>query len=156
MQYIRSCSKSNIANNETEMNYIQYKINQALGSSQYIELLKNAHLESGLIPENEDVVRGMLSHSNLTISAWHNDNLVGVARCITDFHSACCLTELGVLKNYINRNVTKTLLDLIKSQVGAKCTLVNCSPPLGQARKYLSNDQHNDQYNASAWAMNPD
>ena len=34
------------------------------------------------------------------ISAWEGATLVGIARCVTDFHYACHLSDLEVSKRY--------------------------------------------------------
>jgi len=52
----------------------------------------------------------MIKNSNLVVSAWDGDNLVGIARSMTDFHYACYLSDLAVDKKYQALN-TFTIFD---------------------------------------------
>ena len=67
------------------MNII-YKINEPVNADQYIELLVKSTLGKRRPIDDRDCIEGMLNNSNLTVSAWHGDTLVGFARSMTDFH----------------------------------------------------------------------
>ena len=42
----------------------------------------------------------MYANSNLIITAWDNDKLVGISRSITDWVWSCYLADLAVSSNY--------------------------------------------------------
>lgn len=98
--------------------------------------------KAGLIPSVEQVIKlyvssgikrpvkdksrieAMYQNSNLIISAWHDDSLVGVARSLTDYHYSCYLSDLAVLKDWQGRGVGKMLLANTKKSIGDSCSLV--------------------------------
>lgn len=42
----------------------------------------------------------MYKNSNLIVSAWLNNELIGISRSITDFCYACYLSDLAVKREY--------------------------------------------------------
>ncbi len=71
----------------------------------------------------------MISNSNLTVTAWDSEKLVGISRCMTDFHYACYLSDLAVSKNYQKLGVGKQLQILTQQQLGPRCKLILIAAP---------------------------
>jgi GNAT superfamily N-acetyltransferase len=71
----------------------------------------------------------MLEHSNLVISAWDGDRLVGVARSITDWAWCCYLADLAVLPAYQSQGIGKRLIDLTREAVGPESIVLLLSVP---------------------------
>ena len=71
----------------------------------------------------------MISNSNLIISAWENDNLIGIARSVTDFHYACYLSDLAVSKSYQKKGIGKQLQIMTQEQLGPKCKIILIAAP---------------------------
>jgi hypothetical protein len=44
----------------------------------------------------------MIENTNLYVSAWLSNDLIGIARCMTDVHYACYLSDLAVSEKYQN------------------------------------------------------
>ncbi|MFQ5596743.1 MAG: GNAT family N-acetyltransferase [Nitrospiria bacterium] len=74
-------------------------------------------------------MEGMLINSNLMVSAWKREKLIGMARSITDFHYACYLSDLAVDKKYQRAGVGRTLQIKTQAQLGPKCKLVLLASP---------------------------
>ena len=72
---------------------------------------------------------GMLSNSNLTVSAWDSEKLVGISRCMTDFHYACYLSDLAVSEKYQKLGIGKQLQILTQEQLGPRCKLILIAAP---------------------------
>src|SRR5690606_40583226 len=70
---------------------IEYKINEPITASQFVGLLKASTLAERRPVDDLDCMQGMISNSNLIVTAWDGDLLIGVARSVTDFHYACYL-----------------------------------------------------------------
>ena len=68
-------------------------------------------------------MEGMISNSNLTVSAWDSEKLVGISRCMTDFHYACYLSDLAVSEQYQKMGIGKQLQILTQKQLGPRCRL---------------------------------
>ena len=66
----------------------------------------------------------MYTNSNLVLSAWKSDHLIGVARSLTDFSYCCYLSDLAVAKNYQNQKIGKKLIDLTKEFIGPQSMLL--------------------------------
>ena len=113
---------------------IEYKINEKISTDQFIELLKNSTLGERRPIADRDCMEGMISNGNLTVSAWDGDKLVGISRCVTDFHYACYLSDLAVSKTHQKRGIGKELQRLTQSQLGPKCKLILIAAPA--ANKY--------------------
>jgi ribosomal protein S18 acetylase RimI-like enzyme len=74
-------------------------------------------------------MEGMISNSNLIVSAWDGGTLVGIARSMTDFHFACYLSDLAVNKAYQRRGIGRQLQILTQEQLGSRCKLILIAAP---------------------------
>ncbi|GAA6133609.1 GNAT family N-acetyltransferase [Oceaniserpentilla sp. 4NH20-0058] len=108
---------------------IQYKINALISVDQFSNLLKASSLSKRRPIDDETCLKGMLENSNLCISAWHNNQLVGIARCMTDFHYACYLSDLAVDESFQNQGIGKALQVKVQQQLNDKCKLILISAP---------------------------
>jgi predicted N-acetyltransferase YhbS len=106
---------------------IEYSFEKIPSINQIIDLYDNA----GLPRPTHDVVRikKMYDHSNLIVTAWDNDELVGVARSITDWAWSCYLADLAVKSNYQKAGIGKQLIDLTKEKVGDQSMVLLLSVP---------------------------
>ena len=80
--------------------YIEYKINTPVTTDQFIELLRKSTLGELRPIEDRKCMEGMVTNSNLIITAWSSKRLIGIARSMTDFYYACYLSDLAVDKEY--------------------------------------------------------
>lgn len=81
-------------------------------------------------PTNDkERIKKMYSHSNLILTAWDNDKLVGISRSVTDFYYCCYLFDLAVRKEYQNRGIGKKLIELTKNKIGEQTALILISAP---------------------------
>jgi hypothetical protein len=77
---------------------IIYKEDVIPTSEQIIALYEDAGLPR---PTNDiDRIKKMFSNSNLIVTAWDGDLLVGVARSITDWAWSCYLADLAIKQEY--------------------------------------------------------
>ena len=58
----------------------------------------------------------MYANSNLVVSAWDGDNLVGISRSLTDFCYCCYLSDLAVKKVYQKMGIGKKLVAVTKEK----------------------------------------
>lgn len=86
---------------------------------------------SGLRRPTGDLARiaRMLANANLTWSAWDGDELVGIARSVTDFAWCCYLSDLAVARTHQARGIGTELLRLTREAIGPGCSLVLVSAP---------------------------
>ncbi|MBA2499114.1 MAG: GNAT family N-acetyltransferase [Chitinophagaceae bacterium] len=106
---------------------INYKTGIIPTAEQVIELYDNAGLPR---PTNDkERIQKMFENSNLVITAWDNDLLVGVSRSITDWVWSCYLADLAVRKEYKNSGIGKKLIELTKNAVGDQSMILLLSVP---------------------------
>lgn len=108
---------------------IKYKINHPISADQFISLLADSTLGERRPIQDRECMAGMISNSNLTVSAWDSEKLVGIARCMTDFHYACYLSDLAVSEKYQKMGIGKQLQILTQDQLGPRCKLILIAAP---------------------------
>ena len=108
---------------------IEYKINNPITTDHFVALLKASSLGDRRPIDDWECMEGMILNSNLIVSAWHNDQLVGIARSVTDFHYACYLSDLAVSVKYQKSGIGKRLQALTQKQLGPKCKLILIAAP---------------------------
>ena len=108
---------------------ISYEINAAISTEQFISLLTASGLAERRPVDDRECMEGMINNSNLVITAWHGEKLVGIARSFTDYHYACYLSDLAVDKKYQKSGIGKQLQKLTQQQLGPKCKLLLIAAP---------------------------
>ncbi|QJD59220.1 GNAT family N-acetyltransferase [Pseudomonas sp. gcc21] len=108
---------------------IEYRINAPLSTDQFIDLLIRSTLGERRPVQDRQCMEGMIANSNLIVSAWEGETLVGIARSLTDFHYACYLSDLAVCQSYQSRGVGRQLQIITQSQLGPRCKLILIAAP---------------------------
>jgi ribosomal protein S18 acetylase RimI-like enzyme len=65
-----------------------------------------------------------LKGSSVVVCAWHDDQLVGFARAITDFAWCAYLSQLAVMPQFQNQGIGKSLVTHIMKAVGEEVSLL--------------------------------
>ena len=106
---------------------IHYRIDKRPSAEQIIELYN----DSGLPRPTQDTerIRTMYENSNLIVTAWDDELLVGVARSLTDWAWACYLSDLAVRDSYKKEGIGRRLISMTKETVGGQSMLLLLSVP---------------------------
>jgi ribosomal protein S18 acetylase RimI-like enzyme len=106
---------------------IIYKFDVVPNAQQVIELYNDA----GLPRPTHDPQRigAMLENSDLIVTAWDADKLVGVSRTITDWVWCSYLADLAVSPDYRRSGIGKKLIELTKERVGEQSMVLLLSVP---------------------------
>jgi ribosomal protein S18 acetylase RimI-like enzyme len=131
---------------------IEYKINEPITTDQFIALLESSSLGERRPIEDRECMEGMISNSNLIVSAWDADQLVGIARSMTDFHYACYLSDIAVSETHQRKGIGKQLQILTQKQLGPKCKLILIAAPA--ANQYYEQIGLNN--NPRCWVLERD
>ncbi len=91
----------------------------------------------------------MLKHANLTVTAWHGERLVGIARSLTDFSYVAYLADLAVDVDYQKQGIGKQLIEETKSRLGTTCMLTLLAAP--KANDYYP--KLGFEHNPRAWML---
>ncbi len=131
---------------------IEYKVNAAITADQFIQLLRSSTLGERRPVDDRECMEGMIANSNLTVTAWDAEQLIGIARSVTDFHYACYLSDLAVSQTYQKVGIGKKLQMLTQQQLGPRCKLILIAAPA--ANDYY--DHLGFTQNSRCWLLEPD
>ena len=106
---------------------IVYKLNVTPTADQVIELYNDAGLPRPT--GDRDRIAKMYEHSNLIVTAWDGDKLVGVSRTITDWAWSAYLADLAVSPGYKKTGIGKKLIQLTKEKLGEQSMILLLSVP---------------------------
>src|SRR4051812_22474132 len=72
----------------------------------------NVFIASGIKRPSEDLdrIQRMIDQADITVTAWNQDKMVGIARAITDFSYCCYLSDLAVDQKYQKMGIGKKLI----------------------------------------------
>ncbi|MFA6276329.1 MAG: GNAT family N-acetyltransferase [Pedobacter sp.] len=106
---------------------IRYSFEERPNADLIIELYDNAGLPRPT--HDRERIQKMFGNSNLIVTAWDGDVLVGVSRCITDWVWSCYLADLAIRKDYQNEGIGRKLINLTKEKVGEQSMVLLLSVP---------------------------
>lgn len=106
---------------------IEYKINAPLQASEVADVFKKSGINRPV--DNLVLIQKMIDNADVIISAWDGENLVGIARAITDFCYCCYLSDLAVDKECQKMGIGKTLVEQLREYIGEEVSLLLLSAP---------------------------
>jgi predicted N-acetyltransferase YhbS len=74
-------------------------------------------------------IKRMFENSDLIVTAWDEDKLVGVSRTITDWVWGSYLADLAVSPDYKSSGIGKKLIELTREKIGKQSMLLLLSVP---------------------------
>ncbi len=111
---------------------LRYEKNPQIELQEFTNLLKLSSLGERRPIDDLDCMEGMLRNANLTIAAYADDELVGIARSVTDFHYCCYLSDLAVHESFQRKGIGRKLQELTQAELGPKCKLILIAAPAAQ------------------------
>jgi predicted N-acetyltransferase YhbS len=128
---------------------ITYRDKAQISAAQAIDLYIRSSLGERRPINNLQTFESMLKHANLTITAWDDDQLIGISRSLTDFSYVAYLADLAVDQKYQRQGIGKKLVDETKIRLGPDCMIVLLAAP--KANDYY---QHiGFEHNPRAWTL---
>jgi GNAT superfamily N-acetyltransferase len=129
-----------------------YTIDRTITADQYIALLSKTSLGARRPLHDCSRVEAMLEHTNLLATTWDNDQLIGVARAVTDFAYCCYLSDLAVDEAYQRHGIGKELIALLQKQLHPEAKIILLAAPLAvDYYPHIGFEQH-----PSAWTARAD
>jgi GNAT superfamily N-acetyltransferase len=108
---------------------IQYSTDQHITPGQFRDLLVRSTLAERRPVDDLQALYAMLENADLLITAWHEDELVGIARSLTDFHYCCYLSDLAVDRAYQRRGIGINLMAATQAKLEPGCMLILLAAP---------------------------
>jgi predicted N-acetyltransferase YhbS len=128
---------------------IDYKVNQPISAEEFIDVLKRSTLAERRPIDDLACIEAMLANANLTVTAWDDEKLVGIARSVTDFSYCCYLSDLAVDQAYQRQGIGKALCRMTRRQLGTKSKIILSAAP--GAREYYA--KIGFEHNAHCWVL---
>lgn len=114
---------------DTTTHDITYRLGNDIDLDAFIELYRASRLGERRPIDNRRTMAAMLAHGNLTVSAWHGERLVGVARSLTDFAYVAYLSDLAVHADYQRRGIGVELVARTRAAMGPDSTIILLAAP---------------------------
>jgi len=106
---------------------ITYLDNLKPATGQVISLYESAGLPR---PTGDyERIKEMYQNSDVVITAWDGELLVGAARSITDWVWSCYLADLAVRDGYQGKGIGKRMIEITKEKLGEKSGILLLSVP---------------------------
>lgn len=114
------------------MEEITYCRGRRISAAALAELFRR----SGLRRPVDDLprIQAMIDHCNELLTAWSGEQLVGVARALTDYRYCCYLSDLAVDPDFQRRGIGRRLIKLLEELLEGEAILLLLSAP--EAREY--------------------
>ena len=108
---------------------IFYRRGNDIPLAKFIELLRSNVLGERRPLDNQAAMADILHHANLIISAWNGDQLVGIARSLTDFSFVAYLADLAVHQAFQRHGIGKELIRQTRIALGPESKIVLIATP---------------------------
>jgi len=108
---------------------IDYRYGNDLDLDEVIELYRDSTLGERRPIDDRGIVEAMLRHSNLVVSAWDGERLVGLSRTLTDFAYVGYLSDLAVALSHQRRGIGTELMAKTRAKMGPRSMLVLLAAP---------------------------
>lgn len=131
---------------------IRYSDNAEMTVDAVIDLYKRSTLGERRPIDRPDIFEGMLQNSNLIVSAWDDDLLIGIARSLTDFTYVAYLADLAIDANYQRQGIGKRLIKETRERIRPECMIVLLAAP--KANEYYP--KIGFRHNPRAWILGGD
>ena len=129
--------------------HILYRDNAPISVGEAIGLYRRSTLGERRPVDRPEIFEGMLANASLTVTAWHGDRLVGIARSLTDFSYVAYLADLAVDAEYQRRGIGKRLIGETRQRLGPECMIVLFAAP--KANDYYA--RLGFEHNARGWVL---
>ena len=111
------------------MNQIEYRYGNDLDLDQVIELYRASTLGERRPIDDPRIVSDMIRHSNLIVTAWDGDLMVGISRTLTDFSYTGYLSDLAVRESHQRMGIGTELIRKTRERMGPRSLLVLLAAP---------------------------
>lgn len=113
---------------------ITYQSEPDLSLEDFKSVLERSTLAVRRPMSDESVLRGMLEHTAVLITAREDGQLVGLSRAITDFSYCTYLADLAVDREFQKQGIGKSLIERTHEAAGRHTLLILLAAP--EAEEY--------------------
>jgi predicted N-acetyltransferase YhbS len=115
---------------------LTYTTKKLISVENYVDLISSTSLKDRRPLNDYERIEQMLKNATLTVTAWDGNELVGIARSVTDFAYCCYVSDLAVRGAYQKKGIGKKLLQITKDNIHNNAKIILLAAP--QAEEYYS------------------
>lgn len=130
---------------------MEFRTDARLTPAQLADVLRRSGLAERRPVEDSECLAGMVKGADLTVTAWEDGALIGVARSVTDFVYCCYLSELAVDRAFQGRGIGRALISHTQARLGPRCSIILLAAPAAvEYYSHIGMEEH-----PSAWILRP-
>ena len=130
---------------------ITYRLGNDLDLDAIIDLYRASTLGERRPVDDRERMALMLRNANLVLTAWDNDQLVGIARSMSDFSFATYLSDLAVRLSYQKQGIGRELIRRTQEASGEATVVLLSAPKAVDYYPRIGMKSH-----PSAWTLSHD
>ncbi len=108
---------------------ITYRQGNDLDLDEVLDLYRSCSLGARRPIDDLEILRDMIRHANLVITAWEGDLLVGISRSMTDFSYVTYLADLAVRESHQQQGIGLELIRQTRAVLGPRSMIVLLAAP---------------------------
>lgn len=108
---------------------ISFQCGPAVSVEEFRSLLRESGLAARRPVDEPDRLAAMLANSNVIVTARMNNELVGIARSVSDLAFCCYLSDLAVSKRVQGRGIGARLIEETRRHVGPTVSVILSAVP---------------------------
>jgi predicted N-acetyltransferase YhbS len=108
---------------------VEYRFGNDLDLAEVTDLYRASTLGERRPIDDPAILRSMLEHANLVVTAWDGELLVGLSRTLTDFAYVGYLADLAVRASHQRRGIGLELMRRTRERMGRRSMLVLLAAP---------------------------
>jgi predicted N-acetyltransferase YhbS len=108
---------------------IEYRFGNSITVDQMIDLYNASTLGERRPAGDRPRMAKMLENANLVVTAWDGDELVGIARSLTDFAYCTYLSDLAVRVSHQRQGIGKELIRRTQDLTGPDVKIILLAAP---------------------------
>jgi predicted N-acetyltransferase YhbS len=128
---------------------IHYRDDAPITAEEAIDLYVRSTLGERRPIHNKNTFEAMLKNANLIITAWDENQLIGISRSLTDFDYVAYLADLAVDQKYQRKGIGKRLIAETQSRLSPDCMIVLLAAP--KANEYY--EHIGFEHHPRAWIL---
>ncbi len=133
------------------MSAITYRTGNDLDLEAVVELYRASTLGERRPVEERPRMEAMLRNANLVVTAWDRDQMVGIARSMSDFAYCTYLSDLAVRESHQRGGIGRELIRRTQEAGGQAAVILLSAPRAVGYYPHVGFTQH-----PSAWVLKPD
>ena len=128
---------------------IAYNLEPHLNAAEFIDVLVRSTLAERRPINRPEVIRAMLEHADIIVTARADEKLVGISRALTDYSYCTYLSDLAVDQVYQKQGIGRELIRRTHEAAGLHTNLILLAAP--KARSYYPHIGM--EWHDSAWII---